>query len=81
MAIERQHMRDILIRPHHDHAAFVPIDAADRKDVVTALEVGAEHLFVVAKPVTSFRREKERGHRLDGELRMRLLEHGADIDH
>src|SRR5437868_4156696 len=80
MAIERENMRDILVRPHHDHAA-VPFDAAHRKDVVTALEIGAEHLFVVAKSVTSFGGEKERGHRLNGELRMRLLEHRAHIDH
>src|SRR2546423_8286238 len=59
MAVKRKHMRDILVRPHHDHAAFVPIDAAHRKDVVAALEIGAEHLFVVAKSVTSFCREKE----------------------
>src|SRR5947199_3722 len=58
MAVKRKHMRDILVRPHHDHAAFVPIDAAHRKDVVAALEIGAEHLFVVAKSVTSFCREK-----------------------
>ena len=81
MAIEREDMRDILVRPHHDHAAFVPIDAAHRKDVVAAFQVGAEHLLVVAKPVTSFRREQERGHGCDGELRMRLLEHRTDIDH
>src|SRR5207248_10760034 len=81
MAIERENMRDILVRPHHDHAAGFPFDAAHRKNVVTALEVGAEHLFVIAKSVASFRREKERGHRLDGELRMRLLEHRAHIDH
>jgi hypothetical protein len=81
MTIERQHMRDILIRPHHDHAAFAPIDAAHRKDVAAALEIRAEHLLVVAESGASFRREQERGHRLDGEFAMRLLEHRADIDH
>ena len=60
---------------------LVPIDAAHRKDVVAALEIGAEHLFVVAKAVAPFRRKQERGHRLDGEFAMRLLEHRADIDH
>ena len=36
------------------------IDAAHREDVVAALEVGAEHLLVVAKSVASLRREQER---------------------
>ena len=34
---------------------LLAIDAAHGKDVVAALQIGAEHLFVVAKPVTSFR--------------------------
>src|SRR5262245_34627444 len=59
MAIERHHMRDVLIRPHHHHAALVPIDAAHRKDVLTAPYIRAEHLFVVDEAMSSFAREQE----------------------
>ena len=74
-------MRDVLIRPHDDHAPRLPIDAAHRKDVVAALDVGAEHLLIVAKAVSSLLGQKQRRHGLDGELTMSLLEHRADIDH
>ena len=46
-----------------------------------ALQVGAEHLFVVAKPVTALPGQKESGHGLDRKLAMALLEDGPDIDH
>src|SRR5438876_9795861 len=59
MAVERENMRDILIRPNHDHAARFSIDAAQREDVVIACEIGAEHLFVIAKTETSLPRQKQ----------------------
>ena len=74
-------MRDVLIRPNHHHAPRLPVDAAHRKYVVTALEVGAEHLFVVVQAVSSLAGQKQRGHGLDGELAMRLLEDRPDVDH
>ena len=82
MAIERKNMRDVLVRSHDDHAACVPIDAAHREDVVAALEVGAEHLFVVAK----FRNvlcagEGEAGMVSMASSRCALLENRTDIDH
>src|SRR6516225_10991677 len=75
ICIEREHVRDVLIGPHDDHAACPPIDAAHCKDVVAALEVGAEHLLVVEQTVTSLAREKQRGHGPDVEHAMSLLEH------
>src|SRR5262249_28030720 len=81
VAIQRKNMRDILIRPHDDHTPRFPIDATHREGVVTAFEIEAEHLFVVAKSVTSLPREKQRRQGLDGELEMTLLEHSTDIDH
>ena len=74
-------MRNVLIRPHDDHASGLPIDAAHCIDVVTALDVGAEHLLVVVKAVASLPRQKQRRHRLDGELTMSLLKYRTDIDH
>ena len=73
-------MRDVLIRPHDDHASGLPINAAHRKDVVAAFDVGAKHLLIVVEAVTSLFGQKQRRHRLDGELPMSLLEHRADID-
>src|SRR6516164_2355794 len=74
-------MSDILIRSHDDHASCLPIDTAHCKDIVASLDVRAEHFFVVMKTVTSLPWQKQPRHGLDGELTMRLLEHGADIDH
>lgn len=73
-------MRDVLIGSHDNHAPSLPIDTAHRKDVVTALNVRAEHLFVVVKAITALPGQKERRYGLDGELMMGLLEHRADID-
>src|SRR6516164_5594509 len=79
--MQRKDMRDVLIRPHDDYAPCLPVDAAHCKDVVTALDVGAEHLLVIVKAMTSLPGQKQRWHGLNGELTMRLLEHCADIDH
>src|SRR5882724_11362253 len=49
----RQDLRYVLIRPHDDHAPRLPINAAHGKDVVAALDVGAEHLLVIVKTVAS----------------------------
>ena len=74
-------MRDVLIRPHDDHAPCLPIDAAHYKDVVIAFDVGAEHLLVVVKILTSLPGQKQGRHGRDGEIAMSLLEHRADVDH
>ena len=74
-------MRNVLIRPHDNHASCLAIDAAHCKDVITALDVGAKYLLVVVKSVTSLPREKECGHSLDGEFTMMLLEYCTDLDH
>ena len=81
VSIEREQVRHILIRPHHDHASHLAIDATHGEDVVTALQIRAEHLFIVSQAVASFVRQQESGHRLKRELAMGLLEDGADVDH
>ena len=62
MSVEGQDMTNVLIGPHDDDAAAVPIDAAYRINVVAASKIGAKELFVVLKPVTAFTRQKKRGH-------------------
>ena len=74
-------MRDVLIRPHDDHAANFSVDAAHGEDVVAAFEVRTKYLLIVLKSETSLVRQKQRRHRLDGKLTMSLLEDRADIDH
>src|SRR5262249_13211300 len=81
VSVKRQHVCNILTRPHHNDAALIAIDAAHGEDIVTALEVGAEHLFIVAKSEASLAREQEIGHGFERKLAMRLLEDGADIDY
>ena len=81
ISIEREDMRDVLIRPHDDHAPCLPIDAAHCKDVVTALDICAKHLLVIAEVVTPLSGQKQRRHGLDGKFMMSLLEHRADVDH
>ena len=46
--VERQNMRDVLVRPHDHHAALFAFDAAHSEDITAAFQVGAKHLFVVA---------------------------------
>ena len=81
ICIERENMRDVLVRSHDNHATPVSIDAPHVENVMAALQVRAEHLFAVTKPVMALPGQKERGHGLDGKLKMALLEDGPDIDH
>ena len=81
MGVERENMRDVLVRPHDDHAPPRSIDAPHVENVVAVLQVGAEHLLIVTEPVTAFARQKERGHGLDRKFAMALLKNGPDIDH
>jgi hypothetical protein len=79
--IERQNMRYVLIRSYDDHAAPVSINAPHVENVIAALQVGAEYLFVIDKPVAALSRQEERGHRFDRKLAMALLEDGQHFDH
>src|SRR5947209_7058792 len=56
-SVEREDMRDILIGTDHNHAAPHPIDAPQVENVVSAFQVGAEHLLVVAETVTALTRQ------------------------
>ena len=78
--IERQNLCNVLIGPHHDHAAGLSINAAHTENVVSALQVRTKHLLVVVQAVTAFAREQHRRHILNGELAMILLEHRAQVD-
>src|SRR5271166_6404458 len=79
--IERENMRNVLIRSHDDHAAAVSIDAPQVENVVAAFQVRAEHLFIIDKPIAALSRQQERGHRFDRKLAMALLEDGQHFDH
>ena len=81
MGIERQDVRDKLVRPHHHHAASVSIDTAHIKNVVAAFQVGAEHFLVVAQLVAALSGQQQWWHRLDREVAMPLLEDCPDVDH
>jgi hypothetical protein len=74
-------MGDVLIGPHDDDTALLAIDAPHLKNVIAALEVRTENLFVVAKPISPFRRKQKRGHGFYREFAMALLEDRTDIDH
>ena len=51
------------------------------EDVRPVLQVRAEHLLVVAQPVAALARQQQRGHGLDRELAMALLEDRAQVEH
>jgi len=70
-----------LIRPHDNQTACLPINAAHRKDILAAFDVGTEHLLIIAKPVATLLGQEKRGHGANGELAMALLEDRPDIDH
>ncbi len=74
-------MRDVLVRSHDNHATPVSIDAPHVENVGAALEVGAEHLFVVTKPIAALPGQEEGRHGPDVKVAMALLEDGPDIDH
>ena len=54
-------MRDVLVRSHDNHATPVSIDAPHVENVTAALQVRAEHLFVVTKPVTALLGRRKKG--------------------
>src|ERR1700692_2265922 len=64
IGIERQDVGNMLVRSHDHHAAPVSIDTAHIENVVAAFQVGAKHLFVIAKPVAPLPGQKKRWHRL-----------------
>ena len=67
--IKRQDMGDILVRPHDHDAAVSPIDASRIKNVRAALQVRAENLLIVRKPVRPFPGSRNAG--MDSSLRSR----------
>ncbi len=73
-------MGDVLVRSHDDHATAVSMDAAHVEDILAGLQVRAEHLLIVAKPVAALLGQKQGGHGRDGNVAMALLEDGPDID-
>jgi hypothetical protein len=54
VGVEREHIGDILVGSHNQHAAPVPIDAAHVENVAVALEVRTENLLIVAQSVPAF---------------------------
>ena len=81
MGIERQYVGDVLIRPHHDHAAFRAIDAARIENIGTVLQVRTERLFVIDQFEASLARPQQRRQCIEREIAMALLKHRAHVDH
>ncbi len=48
--VERKNMGDVLVGPHDDHAPPRSINAPQVENIGAALQVGAEHLLIVAEP-------------------------------
>jgi len=80
VSVERHHIGDVLVGSHNYHAASIAIDATHIEYVAVAFEVRAVQFLVVAKPVPTFRRQKELRHCRKVQLAMTLLDHGSDID-
>ena len=78
--IERQHVRDVLVRTNDDHRPRLAVDAAQIEDVGAVLEIGRERLLVVDQPEPALARQQKRRQLLDLEVAMPLLEDRADVD-
>ena len=77
MRVQRENVRDVLVRPHHDEGAAVPVDAAQVEDVDA--RVGAERLLVVDELERALAGEEDPGQARDGELAVPLLEDRARL--
>ncbi len=73
MRIERQNVRDILVRLRNDHAVMVSIDAPRFKNVLLRLQVRAKDRPVVVQAVADLPGKKEARQAFNGDLAMALL--------
>ena len=78
--VQRQHVRDVLVRTDDDHRTLRAVDAAQIEDVGAVLEVGAIGLLVVDEPEASLARQQDGRQFLDLELAVSLLEDRANVD-
>src|SRR3989442_15112552 len=65
VAVQREHVRDVLVRADDDDAARVAVDASQLEDVAD-VRVGAEHLLVVGQAEPALVRQQHRRHLVHG---------------
>ena len=70
VGIQRQHVRNVLIRTHNDQCAVFTVDAAEVKNIRAVLQIGAEGFFVVDQPETALARQQYGGQFIDPEFTM-----------
>ena len=78
--IQRQDMRDVLIRTDHNHATLLPVNAAHGEDISQPLVVDAEGFLVILQAELASAGLLQIRHVLVSELIEGLLEHGAKVD-
>lgn len=79
VGVEREHVRDVLVRPHDHESPLLPVQATQLEDV--GGRVGAEDLLVIDEPERSLARQQDRRQVRDGDVAMPLLEHGPHVEH
>src|ERR1700687_5598276 len=67
-AVQREDVRDVLIRSDNDHAALLPIHAPHLEDGSPGRKVRAEHLFVVDQAEASLPGQQDCRHCVDVEV-------------
>src|SRR5580692_3333014 len=73
VAVEWEHVRDVLVRADDNHAARLAIHPSQLEDV-PGLRVNAEHLLVVDQAELTLFWEQYRRHLVHGQVTMPLLE-------
>lgn len=74
-------MCDVLVGTNNNDATMLPVNAAHFKNVVASLQVRAKHFLIVAKSITAFLGKEERGHVLQPQVTMFLLEDRSHINY
>ena len=78
---ERQDLRDVLVRPHHDQATGLFVDATHVVNILLRVVEGAKGFFIIVQTVVAFGREQQRRQGGYGEAVMALLKDSPDVDH
>ena len=73
-------MRNVLIRPHKDHRAVIPVDPAHLKNI-TCLLIRAKDLFIVDQSKPPLPGSQHIGHLIKIQFPVRLLKDRAHINH
>ena len=81
MSIKREQVCNMLIWSDNNYTARIASNTPHLENVLVALEVRTEYLFIVAKSKFSLLRQEQRRHRLKFQLSVALLEDGTYVDH